>query len=99
MTMPDFKSPLTSVNLSGEMVRSLGTLALSNEKEELAALLWGNVKGQKDPEGQEEDENETILEITGFHALPRSDKKPDRVEISPTQMVESAELAEGRGLR
>ena len=31
--------------------------------------------------------------------MPRIDKKPDRVEISPEQMVESAQKAEAKGLR
>ena len=40
------------------------------------------------------DTKENILDIIAFKMVVRSDKRPDRVEISPDQMISATEAAE-----
>ncbi|KAJ3321246.1 BRCA1 BRCA2-containing complex, subunit 3 [Boothiomyces sp. JEL0866] len=63
----------------------LSTFALSNEMEEVAAMLLGST---------EED-----VYITSCVFLVRKDKRKDRVEISSEQLSEAMEKAEKLGLR
>ncbi|KAJ3273719.1 BRCA1 BRCA2-containing complex, subunit 3 [Terramyces sp. JEL0728] len=63
----------------------LSTFALSNEMEEVAAMLLGSA---------EED-----ISITSCVFLVRKDKRKDRVEISSEQLSEAMERAEKLGLR
>lgn len=73
---------LKSVSLESDVYLVCLTHALSTEREEVMGLLMGEV-----------DEKQT-LQISAVTILRRSDKQPDRVEISPEQQTAASIKAE-----
>nr|XP_022286615.1 lys-63-specific deubiquitinase BRCC36-like [Crassostrea virginica] len=71
-----------SVHLEADAYMVCLTHALSTEREEVMGLLIGEV-----------DENK-VLHIYSVIMLRRSDKQPDRVEISPEQLSDASSKAE-----
>lgn len=78
----------SKVVLSSEVYRCCFHHALSTQTEEIVGLLIGELRN-----------DEECLEIVGFHSSRRVDKRPDRVEISPEQLVDAAKAAEDQGLQ
>ena len=72
-----------TVKISTDVYRFCFQHALSTKAEEIMGLLIGEMK-----------EEENVLEILSFKINLRMDKQPDRVEISPEQMINAAEAAE-----
>ena len=72
-----------TVKISTDVYRFCFQHALSTKAEEIMGLLIGEMK-----------EEEDVLEILSFKINVRMDKQPDRVEISPEQMINAAEAAE-----
>jgi len=83
---------LYNIVLSKEILEAITLHALSNEKEEVAGLLLGNwVQERSKP-----------LEFTGFVykfcALPRVDRKKDRVEVCDEDLVKVQEAHQNSGV-
>ncbi|KAL8595569.1 BRCA1 BRCA2-containing complex, subunit 3 [Nucella lapillus] len=74
--------PVSCVNLESDAYLVCLTHALSTEREEVMGLLIGEV-----------DEN-SVVHISAVIVLRRSDKQPDRVEISPEQLSDASTKAE-----
>lgn len=72
---------MNSVQLSSDAYLVCSTHALSTEKEEVMGLLLGEIQ-------------EKVVHICSAYAMRRSDKQPDRVEISPEQLSAAAIEAE-----
>ena len=72
-----------TVKVSTDVYRYAFQHALSTKAEEIMGLLIGEMKKE-----------ENILEILSFKINLRMDKQPDRVEISPDQMINATEAAE-----
>ena len=72
-----------TVKVSTDVYRYAFQHALSTKAEEIMGLLIGEMKKE-----------ENVLEILSFKINLRMDKKPDRVEISPDQMINATEAAE-----
>ena len=80
------------VKLSLDVYRYCYQHALSTQAEEIMGLLIGEMVERTDsPLGTFK---EKTLEIIAFKMVVRSDKRPDRVEISPDQMISATEAAE-----
>ncbi|XP_059086957.1 lys-63-specific deubiquitinase BRCC36-like [Tigriopus californicus] len=79
---------IEAVILSAQVQEAIVRHAMVTEKEEIMGFLLGQV-----------DEGGSRLVITGLDATVRSDRKSDRVEVSPEQAVASSEKAEQIGLR
>ena len=80
------------VRLSLDVYRYCNQHALSTQAEEIMGLLIGEMVEKTDsPLGTFK---EKTLEIIAFKMVVRSDKRPDRVEISPDQMISATEAAE-----
>eukprot|EP00301_Raphidiophrys_heterophryoidea_P002462 c1114_g1_i1.p1 GENE.c1114_g1_i1~~c1114_g1_i1.p1 ORF type:complete len:224 (+),score=56.03 c1114_g1_i1:54-725(+) len=77
---------LLSVRLTKDAFLTCTAHALSNEEEEIMGLLIGAI--QKTPEG------EAHAQVFGVSMLMRSDKRADRVEVSPLQMLHGQRVAE-----
>jgi len=77
---------LVSVQLTKDAFLTCAAHALSNEKEEIMGLLIGTIK--KNSEG------DSYAHIVGVSILMRSDKRADRVEVSPLQMLHGQRVAE-----
>uniref|UniRef100_A0A1B6DTV1 MPN domain-containing protein n=1 Tax=Clastoptera arizonana TaxID=38151 RepID=A0A1B6DTV1_9HEMI len=75
---------LSAVYMSNDLYMACLQLALSTEKAEVMALLLGEYK-------EEDDGN--VLYILALKIPLRLDKKKDRVEMSPQQLVEATEYA------
>jgi len=73
---------VNSVYLSGDVFMVCLNHAFSTEKEEVMGLLIGEIDERR------------ILEISAVILLRRSDKRPDRVEISPEQLSDASTRAE-----
>ena len=73
---------VNSVRLSSDTYLACLTHALSTEKEEVMGLLLGEIGENK------------VVNICSAYAMRRSDKQPDRVEISPEQLSEAVIEAE-----
>jgi len=83
---------LYNIVLSKEILEAITLHALSNEKEEVAGLLLGSwVQERSKP-----------LEFTGFVykfcALPRVDRKKDRVEVCDEDLVKVQEAHQNSGV-
>lgn len=74
---------LRLVHLAADVYAACLQHAFTTEKEEVMGLLIGEV-----------DENKCISYISACVVLHRSDKQPDRVEISPEQLCIASEHAE-----
>ncbi|XP_018318403.1 lys-63-specific deubiquitinase BRCC36 [Agrilus planipennis] len=74
---------LRKVYLSADVFAVCLHHAFTTEKEEIMGLLIGEV-----------DEENGVSNITACFTLNRSDKQPDRVEISPTQLCSASSKAE-----
>lgn len=74
---------LKKVVLSSDVYAICIQHALTTEKQEIMGLLIGEI-----------DEGECVSHITACMILHRSDKQPDRVEISPEQLSGAFEHAE-----
>ncbi|RZB54417.1 JAB domain containing protein [Asbolus verrucosus] len=74
---------LKKVILAGDVYAACLQHALTTEKEEVMGLLIGEV-----------DEKKCISQISACVILHRSDKQPDRVEISPEQLCTASGYAE-----
>ena len=72
-----------TVKVSTDVYRFAFQHALSTKAEEIMGLLIGEMKKE-----------ENVLEILSFKINRRMDKRPDRVEISPEQMINATEAAE-----
>ena len=72
-----------TVKVSTDVYRYAFQHALSTKAEEIMGLLIGEMKKE-----------ENVLEILSFKINLRMDKQPDRVEISPDQMINATEAAE-----
>jgi len=77
---------LKSVSLESDVYLVCLTHALSTEHEEVMGLLIGEVDEEK------------VLHISHMFFCTRSDKRPDRVEISPEQQSDAAIKAEELGI-
>ncbi|CAH1104278.1 unnamed protein product [Psylliodes chrysocephalus] len=74
---------LKRVNLTADVYAVCVQHALTTEKQEIMGLLIGEV-----------DEKERVSNISACVILHRSDKQPDRVEISPEQLCTASMHAE-----
>ncbi|XP_066258221.1 lys-63-specific deubiquitinase BRCC36-like isoform X1 [Euwallacea similis] len=74
---------LKRVNLSSDVYAICIQHALTTEKQEIMGLLIGEI-----------DEEECVSHISACMILHRSDKQPDRVEISPEQLCGASVYAE-----
>jgi len=82
--MPDDTVPyLRNVYLAADVYAVCLQHALTTEKEEIMGLLIGEL-----------DVSSSSSNITACIVLHRSDKQPDRVEISPEQLCEASTYAE-----
>jgi BRCA1/BRCA2-containing complex subunit 3 len=68
--------------------------ALSTQSDEIMGLLIGEKF-----EAVSDLDDETVLEIVGLLIVRRLDKRPDRVEISPEQMIKASVAAEELAVR
>jgi len=78
---------LTLVELSSDAYLVCITHALTTEKEEVMGLLLGDIERNKST-------GQNIAKITSVSILTRSDRRKDRVEISPEQLTAAAAEAE-----
>jgi len=78
---------LQEVRCSADVYLVCLTHAMCTEKEEVMGLLIGEVDASR------------VAHISSVIILRRSDKQPDRVEISPEQLTRAAEKAEAVGKR
>eukprot|EP00466_Bigelowiella_natans_P010010 jgi/Bigna1/142095/aug1.67_g16803 len=85
------KPTLRRVVLSADIAQACLSHAYITEKEEIMGLLLGCVKPSSHEEGKQE------AWIWGTKTLKRSDKRKDRVEISPEQLSEAIPYAESLG--
>ncbi|PVD18887.1 hypothetical protein C0Q70_21444 [Pomacea canaliculata] len=74
--------PVAHVELESDAYLVCLTHALSTEREEVMGLLIGEV------------DEKTVVHISAVIMLRRSDKQPDRVEISPEQLSDASTKAE-----
>lgn len=79
---------IETVILSAQVQSDIFRHAMVTEKEEIMGFLLGQV-----------DATGSKLVINGLDATMRSDRKSDRVEVSPEQAVASSQKAEQIGLR
>ena len=84
--------PIQAVYLQIDAYLSCLNHALSTEKEEIMGLLLGHVSPDSDYSGVDDTKCHSFVE--SVVVLQRSDRKPDRVEISPVQLMSAAQEAE-----
>jgi len=78
---------LTLVEISSDAYLVCMTHALTTEKEEVMGLLLGDIEKNKSI-------GQNIAKITCVSVLTRSDRRKDRVEISPEQLTAATQEAE-----
>jgi BRCA1/BRCA2-containing complex subunit 3 len=71
--------------------------AFSTEREEIMGLLIGEVVDNGGGEGSYGRDRSACVAISNLVVLSRVDKRKDRCEISPQQLVEASSRAEVRG--
>jgi BRCA1/BRCA2-containing complex subunit 3 len=74
------------VSISADVYFSCVTHALSTEREEIMGLLLGEMR-------------DGSVDVCSLYMMRRSDKRPDRVEISPEHLSAAAIEAEALGER
>ncbi|CAA2979104.1 lys-63-specific deubiquitinase BRCC36-like [Olea europaea subsp. europaea] len=77
---------LTSVKMTGEVWLACMTHALSTETEEIMGLLLGDIQHSRN--------GDVTALIWGALPQPRSDRRKDRVETNPEQLVAASAYAE-----
>lgn len=77
---------LTAVTITDDVYFTCLAHALSTENEEVMGLLLGDIEKQEN--------HALVANVCGLVVLARSDKRPDRVEISPEQLADAAAQAE-----
>ena len=90
--------------MTSSVYKSLCTHALTTQSEEIMGLLIAHDRNEKTEKSADDadGENGTGNNCVSFVAslpLSRSDKRPDRVEIRPEDLVRGAELAEELSLK
>ena len=75
--------PSFTIKISNHVYQYCFQHALSTQTEEIMGLLIGEMK-----------EEEDVMEIVSLRINRRLDKRPDRVEISPDQMINATLAAE-----
>lgn len=83
---------LETVDLSHDALLCVTSHALSTEQQEVMGLLLGSWR--YDDQG-----TARVAEVCEAYPLSRTDKRPDRVEVSSEQLAVMVTLAEERGLK
>lgn len=84
--------PVSHVKLTSQCARSLVSHALTTENEEVLGLLLGHYI-EKDIDGL----GGSVI-VCGTHILRRHDKRPDRVEVTSSDLSLASQYAESLGL-
>ena len=72
---------LQAIKIPQVIVESIMVHALTTELEEVMGLVLGTI-------------NDGVATVTSIHIVPRKDKRKDRVEVGPEQLVQATQIAE-----
>mmetsp|Transcript_37829 Transcript_37829/g.68945 ORF Transcript_37829/g.68945 Transcript_37829/m.68945 type:complete len:608 (-) Transcript_37829:38-1861(-) len=86
-------SKTSRVYVSHQVYHVCTSHAMMTEREEVMGLLLGDTRASEDGDAA----GRTDIFIWASMTLPRVDKRPDRCEIQPEQLVEGLQLAEKIG--
>lgn len=87
--------PVSHVKITSQCATSIISHALTTENEEVVGLLLGHYF-EKDEEGNDGLGGSVL--ICGTHILRRHDKRPDRVEVTSSDLSLASQYAESNGL-